>query len=114
MTNFLDYEGLTTYNEELLGRHIPTIYKYAGMSQFYITKTDAELLENNSIILINLNGVLSISASSSTQIYQYDTIDVCTGGASNAAYLGTVMFASTGQKRYGLLIRTGDTTWIMI
>ena len=113
MANFLDYEGLTTYNKKLLSRHIPMINKYSGSGYFYITKTDAELLENNSIIIINLNATTSIAANSSTEIYQYDTIDACSG-PSGTSYLGTVTFASAGQKRYGLLIRTGDTNWIMV
>ena len=113
MANFLDYEGLTTYNKELLSRHIPMISKYSGSTDFYITKTDAELLENNSIIIINLNATTSIAANSSTGIYQYDTVDIC-GYFTGTARVGTVTFASTGQKRYGLLIRTGDTNWIMV
>ena len=117
MINFLDYEGLTTYNEKLLGRHIPIITRASNQSYFYINKDDAALLEKNSIILINLSQNLSTSVGSSTYLYQYDSFqtDYCGGsypvGTSN---LGTITFGSGGSRRYGLLIRTGDTTWIMI
>ena len=117
MTNFLDYEGLATYNEELLGRHIPVITRLSNQSYLYISKNDAALLEKNSIILIDLGYNQSTSVGSYSYLYQYDSLqsDSCGGyypvGTSN---LGTVTFGAGGMKRYGLLIRTGDTTWIMI
>ena len=118
MVNFLDYDGLTTYNEELLSRHIPIITRLSNQSYFYLNKNDAALLEKNSIILINLSQNLSTSVGSSTYLYPYDSLqnDACGGGSYpvGTSNLGTITFGSGGSRRYGLLIRTGDTTWVMI
>lgn len=114
---FLDYEGLTTYNEELLSRHIPIISRYSGSSYFNVNTTDYNILEANSILIVDLGYNTSLSAGSSTSLYKYTHLeyDACGNSyPSGTAYLGNVKYGSTGTKRYCLMVRTGQNSWILI